>query len=434
MSAFDAELYLRLSGERMLLDHADQNRGPWRSALAEAARALLAVGAIETHIAREVIADYELAMALRGEHGPHRLMMGRGHAQAPPPPAAVLKPRRVVACDRVIERPNGTIHITFASFGDDETTLAATFRSNSPRRRSPRRGPMGMRGGPWRGGGPPGITLSDDRGASVFANFSGGGSDQEWRGFLHAQPPLARDTAWIEVDGERIELIDRAIEVDVSVEQLAPQNPGPAYLWRCVASSRHFGPSDGLRPAIDALVAAGTLSSDDPVIGDVQAVLEALGPMQTLRTGRRPPEPWRSLFARAAREDGPIGTVVIGATTPEFDGVTAAVLSLDSNEDGFEVRVELAPDVHMGGPFRSGIDGPLLAWWAADDCGNHYLGATGAWSGGGDRGSGDVAFWPPLDPNAKQLEIMPTTDTMRAVIRVPLPWANPPDDKPEAKE
>jgi hypothetical protein len=25
----------------------------------------------------------------------------------------------------------------------------------------------------------------------------------------------------------------------------------------------------------------------------------------TLRTGRRPPEPWRSLFARRGREDGP---------------------------------------------------------------------------------------------------------------------------------
>jgi hypothetical protein len=434
MNAFDAELYLRLSGERMLLDHAEQNLGPWRSELADAARALLAVGAIETPLAREVIADYGLAMALRADAGPRRTMMGRAQAQPVARSAAVLTPRRVVACDRVIEQPSGTLHITVASFGDDETTLAATFSSNSPRRRSAHRQPMRMRGGPWGGGGPPGVTLGDDRGASVLAHFSGGGSDHEWRGYLHAQPPLARDTAWIDVDGERIELVDQPQTVDAWVEQLPLQDAGSAHLWRCVASSRHFGPPADLRPAIEALVAAGALPPDDPVIGDIEAVLEALGPMQTLRTGRRPPEPWPSLFARRGREDGPTGTVVIGAITPDFGGISAAALSLESSEDGFEVRVELAPDVHMGGPFTSSIDGPPLAWWAADDCGNHYLGAIGAWSGGGDRGSGDVAFWPALDPNAKQLDIMPTTETMRAVIRVPLPWASSADHKPGATE
>ena len=67
-----------------------------------------------------------------------------------------------------------------------------------------------MQGGAWYGPTAPlhQITLADDRGTKVATSFSGGGSDEEWRGHLHSHGPLAKDTAWIELDGERIDLED----------------------------------------------------------------------------------------------------------------------------------------------------------------------------------------------------------------------------------
>jgi hypothetical protein len=63
-----------------------------------------------------------------------------------------------------------------------------------------------------------------------------------------------------------------------------------------------------------------------------------------------------------------------------------------------------------------------MAWWAADDCGHHYLGRQGEWHASEDRSGGQVEFWPALDPAARVLDIMPTTMTARAMIRVPLEW------------
>ena len=48
------------------------------------------------------------------------------------------------------------------------------------------------------------ISLADDRGTVVGAHFSGGGSDEEWRGQLHAASPLATDTAWRATIRERM--------------------------------------------------------------------------------------------------------------------------------------------------------------------------------------------------------------------------------------
>jgi hypothetical protein len=68
------------------------------------------------------------------------------------------------------------------------------------------------------------------------------------------------------------------------------------------------------------------------------------------------------------------------------------------------------------------VDTPLVAWWAADDRGQHYLGQQGDWHSGPDRSGGQIEFWPALDPAARVLDIMPTTMAARAVVRVPLEW------------
>jgi hypothetical protein len=134
------------------------------------------------------------------------------------------------------------------------------------------------------------------------------------------------------------------------------------------------------------------------------------------------PQPWRSVLARRGRASGPEGLAVAGATTPPLDGFTLAILAVRSTDERFYADVETVPGLpHSHWPFGA-VDRPLLAWWATDDRGQHYLGAQGEWQFSEDRSGGQIEFWPALDPAAKALDIMPTTMTARAVIRVPLDW------------
>src|SRR5207247_1878829 len=131
--------------------------------------------------------------------------------------------------------------------------------------------------------------------------------------------------------------------------------------------------------------------------------------------------PCGSLCAGGGRSDGPAGTIVVGAVTPPFDGISVAVTSIQSESDAFDVEVEIAPGIVGGSPFDETVDEPLV-WWAADDCGNHYLGGLNGWSGSDTHSEGRLEFWPALDPKATRLDLMPTTERTRCVIRVPLRW------------
>ena len=113
---------------------------------------------------------------------------------------------------------------------------------------------------------------------------------------------------------------------------------------------------------------------------------------------------------------------MVGAATPRFDGMTVALLAVRSTAEEFTADVELTPGLPHWHAGLSRVDEPMLVWWAADDRGGHYLGQPGGWHSAPDRAGGQVEFWPVLDPAATRLDIMPTTLTQRAVIRVPLNW------------
>lgn len=430
MARFDAELYLRLVGEEMLIDPRQQEHAPWGSTLTQSARALVAVEAISPSEAETVIADYSVAQALRDEHWPHRgLAMrhashpGQGQVHALPSP-------RVVPCDAVIENAQGTTRIRHVVLAQEATTIAVTWRpdpSLTPSRRH-RRAMMFMTG-PGGRGGPPMPRVVDDQGTSARTHFSGGGHEEEWRGQLRTDRPLSPDTAWIEIDGRRIDLTDKPRRFEVAIEPLPEQTTAYRYLWQRVAVPDRFHTSPGmLEPAIDALVAAGALDPGDPVLAEVRAVLEAMAHHPGMHTSgahgaRQLPQPWRSLLSRAGQQDGPEETIAIGAVTPVFDGFTVALFSLESQPDGFTVEVQTSPGVEHHGPFPAGVQPRQLAWWAADDRANHYLGQMGRWSGGGDHSEGDISFWPALHPKARRLDVMPTGETQRAILKLPLPWA-----------
>jgi hypothetical protein len=270
VSRFDAELYLRLRGEEMLVGGRERPHGPWDTPLAETARALVAVGAISAAKAGAVIADYTLADALRSEHGlQHRGPFAPG-SRARRRKVKPLEPRRVVPCDQLIEHAQGTLRVRHVALAEHSTSLAITWRPDATQRRSLRRGGMFTFG---RGlGGRLQATVVDDRGTRAGTHFGGGGSDQEWEGHLTTDRPLARDTAWIELDGTRLELSAEPAEWEVSIEELPAQPPAHAYLWRRLAVRRHFHDLESLDPVIDALLAAGALDPDDPVIDETYSM------------------------------------------------------------------------------------------------------------------------------------------------------------------
>ena len=437
---FDAELYLRLAGERVLTTREGSARMSWAPVLT-AARALVAVGAIEAAAAQTVVDDYDLAADLRDPErrvaglrmrGRARLAAARRAAAAPAP----LPAPRVVACDRVVETAAEQIRVRSVSVGPRSVSVAVVVTERIPGQSGPGPG--------WQGGGPSQIRLADDRGTTVTASFTGGGSDREWRGHFRSDVPLAGDTRWIEIEGDRVELGTGSSAAEVSIVSLPGDDLAMSYLWRQVAAQRQrHGPPGMLADAIDALAAAGRLDPDGQQLAGLAAVLDALalpggpgwpgrgrpGPGRPGPGGSGPggtvlPEPWRSLLAGRGRADGPVGAVAIGAATPSFgDGLSVLVLVLQSEPAGFQVEVETSAELgHM--PFASVVDERAeLTWWAADDRGGHYLGEISNWSSNQDGYEGTIDFWPALDPRAAVLELMPTAVTERAVITVPLSWA-----------
>jgi hypothetical protein len=439
----DAELYLRLTGERTLLDPAPGQGRSDDSRLGTAAHALVAVGALTAGVAQGIVNDYGLALAYRGgDHSHiHNARARRAARRATPEPD--LGSLRAVPCHRRIEQSWGQLFLSYVVLSDEVTALRVTIRPASAppgqRRAGTFRG--GRAGGSRAGAGARGqrgagshvvgpglprqLSVTDDRGTTSTADFSGGGSDDEWRGRFEVRPALAPDTAWLEVLGERVGLSTTPpAGVKVRVEPRADPDPAHGYLWAKLASLAEHHSPDAMETSTEALVAAGALKADDPVVGEVRAVAGGLfhGRGTASATHAAAPEPWRSMLARRGRPGGPEGLAVAGATTPPLDGYTLAILALRSTDERFYAEVETVPGLpHWHWPSGQ-VDKPLLAWWAADDRGHHYLGGQEEWHFSEDRAGGQIEFWPALDPAARVLDIMPTTMSARAVISVPLEW------------
>jgi hypothetical protein len=82
---------------------------------------------------------------------------------------------------------------------------------------------------------------------------------------------------------------------------------------------------------------------------------------------------------------------------------------------------EFAPEGAASSPFETPTARPAsLVWWAQDDRGHRYLATAGGSGGQATGGAGTVHFETPLNPLARWIELQPTAETTRAVLRVPL--------------
>ena len=123
--------------------------------------------------------------------------------------------------------------------------------------------------------------------------------------------------------------------------------------------------------------------------------------------------------------DGPTGAAAISIVTDPVDGTSICAEGLVSSPDSFQVSVATSPGEPIAShPFRTGVKEVALAWSAEDDRGNHHVGGMNGWGGGPDLSEGTIEFWPPIHPQARELKLMATGATERAVITVHLPEWN----------
>jgi hypothetical protein len=410
VTGFDGERYLRLIGERWVRKGGAARRPPYSPVLAASAAALVAVDAMTIAAAQAVIAEYDRSPG-QGHHDPVSGEAGRPAAPAPPGIGELL----VVPCERVIDQPGGRLTLHYVAFTSHATTIRADLRFDEP----PRPGPRPDSIPAWARE----LSVTDARGTTAAAAFSGGGriGARVWHGEYETRPRLAPDAEWIELLGERVALTARPAVIQPWAEPLPEQDPAVRHVWERVATINDFhDPHLALEATIAALVAAGALPAGAPVIDDARAALTVLRPRSANPPAppRDRPGPWRSLLARWGQAGGPVLTIAVGAVTPSFDGVTAAVIALESRAEHFSIDVELVPGVRTGLPYADLPGQRHLTWWAADDQGNYYLGEQGSWNPGADRSWGTIGFWPALDQRATRIDLMPTAATTRAIIRV----------------
>jgi hypothetical protein len=81
------------------------------------------------------------------------------------------------------------------------------------------------------------LSITDSRGTTALAEFSGSAriGDVTWYGQYEVHPPLAAETAWIELLGERVELTAQPAGIQTWAEPLRAQDPAVRHVgsaWR----------------------------------------------------------------------------------------------------------------------------------------------------------------------------------------------------------
>jgi hypothetical protein len=418
MVAFEAEVYLRRLGER-LLDDPDQHRpGHW-SALRSAAAALVVAGAIGADAAWRLIDDYATATHIRcGKPGfVHFALPLRRHE------AGSLPPRQFRLIDQEVSVSGRQVLVRDLAITAGGGTLRYRRYLDAPGPGQVSRLSRWLGGFPWNHT-PPDIIDSDGHRSAV--RFGAGGRDGEGYvdGELELHGTIAPEAGWLEIDGTRVDLHGRTARWEVGIEALEDRSPLERLLWRHLAVAvPRSGVTTDLEPMIQALVAAGGLEEGSLLLGDLRAVAAQM-PRRPLHQRRitcaSTPglvEPWGSLLDRLGADDGPEWTLVLGAVASTCDGVQFAANSITSDLDGFEVEFDVAPN--LGGV--SALDQLPVAWWARDDLEHHYLGIPTGGGVRGDSAQGTMRYWPALDPRAKRLDLLMCVESHQAVVSVSLP-------------
>lgn len=423
----DPETVLRLVGEQALLACSGARRGSVPDgSLSQVAAALCVLAGLPLERAQAVLDDYGTALSMRGQGMPIEMLVKlQQRGPQPEPEIEPLAMPTVRHAGATVQVGPDEVHVSSVVFHEDRTEVLVSY-DRPPAFHQSRRRPRPV---PVLPPAPRSLTLTDDSGMSSHAGFSGGGSDGRWSGHWSSSPPLSGETAWIELDGVRVDLAPAAPYLEVRVEDRPRDHLVHRFLWHQLASQDHHV-LPAADPVLESLWALGLLSeSDDPFLEAYQEVVTALQQWNTssATTSAAVPPEWSSFLRRRTASPRTVQHEVeipAVALTPEFDGVALLVYHLRSTPEGFGINA------HARGPtglvngrsyFDNTVPAQVLAWWAEDDCGNAYLGQWGASSAGPHSIDGDVHFTPGIDRKATRLTLLPSTLRQRAVIEVPLP-------------
>ncbi len=413
---FNAERYLRILGETALAHGEPDSTATAMSALTGAAGALVAADTISSDAAQDILDGYEDALAMRsGSRRQTSLSSQRARRRASGGEVPRVGELRTITCDHLIERERWTLRLRRVYLEEEETSLRCEVHAAAD----------GLTGPPSRG--LVSIPVSDDRGTTAVLRFPAGSGS--WTRELELSQVLALDTAWLEIESERVHLEGTRPQVSVASEPVNEVSPALRHLRHQVAIHDHYGgaPID-LAPAVDALLASGAISDIEvPDLLSVHRMLSAIANGSVpVSAGGRFPGPWDQMVARYGRDVGPVGTILVSTVLPPIDGISVAIREIKSYPSGFDVQVQCKPSLGVL-TGHSWEEGERLAWWAADDHGNRYLGSVRQWvshdhAGREDDSHATITFWPALDPTASRLEIIPTAERTRAVLGVALSW------------
>lgn len=412
----DPETYLRLASERDLLSLEPRRgmRDDFEGVII--GRALVAAGRLSREVARGVLDEYALAVALR-DHQRGRMLL-RSHLQ-PQLKRQRIDAQRVVVGSFDFEHGGDPWRLDRLLFVDDALHLQLVGAAPS--------GWMGHVGLARRpGSGPPPqpfpqtLALRDDRGAIATGHARGSGwGGGSWQARYHSDRPLSADTGWIEIDGARIELPHRRPAPPWRVEEVEPVDPVRAVLiGEILSTDRVHGDQDSFEIAARALVATGVLGEDDVMLEETRRIWKALA-TATPEPGL--PAPWDSLLARFSRGDGVTGSVAIGTTIEDLEGYSIRFDALTMDEGSFSIALAVSPGTPLLRHFPGmDLDTSAITWWAEDDRGNSYVAFFSQGGGGGPTAEGEVRSLAPLDPGATELTLLPTATRTRGVVPVPL--------------
>ena len=481
-----AETYLRLLAEAELRDRALSSPGPPpgpRSdapfvtlpiALTRAAWALTAVGALDLETVEAIVADAELARAVRsraegaspgqaspGPVGPRRFAGGRPLARmsqlmpggAAPGGAAsggVCVPSRADGPERFVpvglmilfhdELISGELDLMAYAHTAGGARFTATWRTREV---------LGSR----RHGLPPvgAFSLTDDRGHRYDLLFETKGRPESTCD-LTLRPDPPPDIGWLEITapGEPAVRVDlgrrterprpQVSEISLSAgehllnriaERLLALAPDHRVDWHRSSVSTM---ATGLGATVAALEAAEVLSPASPVPARLAALCASLrigGHGITAAPAPDLPAPWLGMLTHYHRRKpgaAPAGDgfAAVAVALPELDGIRLVLLGVH-NYDGGTWMDALAlgrlPERQQG---SLGLDMAFpLSMWVRDSAGRWHAARPAGWYHEAGEAALTLRLTPPLTRSCARIEVLATGQSAEVRAIVPLNWGYP---------
>ncbi len=405
--------------------------------VATLAAALADAGAIDEVIAESIIEDLRTSLAARSllDQGellgrapfPHWLWHNPVRQAAPAGPLRAI-PVGATA-DLVVEGQAARAYLGTLILGPSTASLTVTAKF------SPDATEDSLNGMPPEMLAMESCAVTDDRGGTYQANYSGGGGDDRWDGMLSLRPLPPAGLRWLDVSLQGAEPANlTAVQParPVTSTSLPADTVADGYLDALTAELLLTGwieePEAGTQPHVvevaSGLLAAGVMAAGSPAPRRLAAAAALLGldlppPLALIQPGQLPPE-WVGMVARRDSDDGPTGVMPVAAALPEVDGAHCVITELHSEPEQAIMHVH-ARGWPTDGHFRSLPTMPFR-WAARDDVAGQYVVGPHGSSSSDDEADLELELQPAINPAAHTLEIILTGRTGEVSVTFPLDW------------